>query len=143
MAAQPFVIERLLNAPVEQVWRAISERDQMEKWYFNLADFRPEVGFEFEFTGGTEQNKYLHKCRVTKAEPNKVLAYTWRYEGYDGLSEVTWELFPQGDKTLLRLTHAGLETFPTLGDFARSNFEAGWTYIIGTSLINYLEPKQP
>lgn len=142
MEAQPFVIERILNAPLDRVWRAISERDEMAKWYFDLADFRPEVGFEFEFTGGTEENKYLHKCQVTKAEPNKILAYTWRYEGYDGLSEVIWELFPQGDQTLLRLTHTGLDTFPALGDFARSNFETGWTYIIGTSLINYLEPKE-
>jgi hypothetical protein len=39
----------------------------------------------------------------------------------------------------LRLTHAGLETFPANKDFAKENFVQGWTDFIGNSLKNYLE----
>lgn len=139
---EPFVIERLLNAPVALVWKAISNKEEMKKWYFDLAEFKPEVGFEFSFTGGSEEKSYLHLCKVTVAEEEKKLAYTWRYDEYEGNSEVTFELFAEGDKTRLVLTHTGLETFPKNNkDFARESFEEGWTFIIGKSLPEYLEKQ--
>lgn len=142
MNKEPFVIERTFNAPADAVWQAITDKDQMKEWYFNLASFQPVVGFEFQFTGGSEAESYLHLCRITAVVPGKKLAYTWKYDKYPGESEVTFELFPEGDKTRVKLTHAGLETFPAgKPDFARESFAAGWTEIIGTSLKNYLEKK--
>jgi len=138
MIQQPFVIERTFNAPVEKVWKAITDKDQMKQWYFDLAAFEPEVGFEFQFEGGTEEKKYLHLCKVTEVIPGKKLTYSWRYEGFEGNSFVTFELFPQGDQTKLKLTHAGLETFPANEPaFAKESFAAGWDYIIGTSLSKF------
>ena len=111
----------------------------MKQWYFDLAEFKPEVGFEFRFWGGTEENKYLHICKITEVVTGKKLAHTWTYDGYAGETIVTFELFDEGEgKTRMRLTHAGLETFPPITDFARTNFEQGWTHIIGTSLAGYL-----
>jgi uncharacterized protein YndB with AHSA1/START domain len=107
-----------------------------------LAEFKPEIGFEFQFYGGTEEKSYLHLCKITDVVPNKKLTYSWKYDGFAGESFVTFELFPEGDKTRLRLTHEGLETFPAdVPDLARKNFEQGWTEIIGTSLKEYLEKK--
>ena len=140
MTNEPFVIERTLNAPLEKVWKAITDKDQMKQWYFDLAEFKPVVGFEFEFTAGSKEVSYLHKCRITTVEVNKKLAYTWAYEGYPGNSEVTIELVAEEDKTKLTLTHTGLDTFPAdIKDFARSSFEKGWTYIIGTSIVKFFE----
>jgi uncharacterized protein YndB with AHSA1/START domain len=142
MKNEPFVIERTLNATPERVWKAITDKDQMKQWYFDLAEFKPEVGFEFTFKGGSEEKTYVHLCKVTKAEPGKLLQYSWRYDEYPGNSIVTFELFPEGDKTRLKLTHEGLETFPTDNkDFARSSFEAGWTYIIGKSIVEYFDKQ--
>ena len=140
MKSEPFVIERTLNAPVEKVWKAITDRDQMEKWYFKLAEFKPEVGFEFTFEGGSKEMTYVHLCQITKIEQGKLLQYSWRYQEYPGNSYVTFELFPEGAATRLKLTHEGLESFPQDNkDFARESFSKGWTYIIGTSIKNYLE----
>ena len=140
MKNEPLVLERTFNAPIDKVWKAIADKDNMKQWYFDLAEFRPEVGFEFQFTGGTEEHSYLHLCRITEVVPGRKLTYSWRYEGYAGNSFVTFELFAEGDKTRLKLTHAGLETFPASNpDLRRENFEAGWTQIIGTNLKNYLE----
>ena len=139
MTNEPYVIERVYNAPIDKVWKAITDRDQMEQWYFKLADFKPVVGFEFQFEGGSEEKTYLHKCKVTEVMPGRKIAYSWRYEGYEGNSEVSFELFPEGDKTRLKLTHSGIDTFPKEKDFARASFDAGWTYIIGTSLKEFAE----
>src|SRR5207253_1488269 len=47
--AAAVVIERTYNAPIAAVWQALTDVDQMRQWYFALKEFRPEVGFEFEF----------------------------------------------------------------------------------------------
>jgi uncharacterized protein YndB with AHSA1/START domain len=137
-----FVIERSYNAPRKKVWRAITNKEDMKQWYFDLPEFKPEVGFEFEFTGGKEDGiQYLHRCRITEVVPEKKLTYSWRYEGYEGISYVTFELFDEGDSnTRLKLTHTGLETFPKSNpDLDKKNFAAGWTDIIGNYLKGFVE----
>src|SRR2546425_777904 len=139
---QPVVIERTFNAPIQKVWQAITDKDQMKEWYFDLPVFKPEVGVEFQFSAGKDQKKYLHLCKITEVIPGKKITYSWRYEGYEGASYVAFELFAEGNKTKLKLTHEGLETFPkTNPDLAKENFIQGWTSIIGTSLKNFLEKK--
>jgi uncharacterized protein YndB with AHSA1/START domain len=142
---QSFVIERIYNAPVSKVWTAITDKEEMKQWYFELAAFKPEVGFEFQFYGeGKTGEKFLHLCKIMEVVKNKKLKHSWRYDGYEGNSFVTFELFEEGDKTRLKLTHEGFETFPktAANDFAKENFAAGWTYIIGTSLPGFIE-KSP
>jgi len=133
------VIERTFNAPTGRIWQALTKADQMREWYFDLKEFKPEPGFEFQFVVEHEGNTYDHRCRITEVIPEKKLVYTWRYEGHEGNSLVTFELFPEGDKTRLKLTHEGLDTFPRTPAFARENFVKGWTEIIGSSLKEFLE----
>ncbi len=140
MKNEPFVIERIFDAPAEMIWKALTDKKEMKKWYFDIASFKPEVGFEFTFNGGSENQMYVHLCVVKEAIPNKKLSYAWRYKDYPGISLVTFELIPKGDKTKLKLTHEGLESFPqTSPYFARTSFEKGWTYIITESLQKYLQ----
>ncbi len=143
METSPFVVERILNAPVAKVWKAITDKDEMKQWYFDLAEFKPIVGFEFQFYGeGHKGEKYLHLCKISDVIPGKKLTYSWRYDGYEGNSHVTFELFEEGGKTRLKLTHEGLETFPANNpDFAKESFAKGWTHIIGVSLPGFVETK--
>lgn len=112
----------------------------MQQWYFSLDEFKPVVGFEFTFAGqGHKGEKYIHLCRITEVVPNKKLQYTWRYQDYEGNSTVTFNLFEEGDKTRIRVTHEGLETFPQQNsDFGRESFNGGWTELIRKSLPKYL-----
>jgi uncharacterized protein YndB with AHSA1/START domain len=137
--AEVVVIERTFNAAVTRVWEALTNVDQMRQWYFDLKEFKPEIGFEFEFVVEHEGNTYHHLCKVTQVIPQKKIAYTWRYNGEPGNSLVTFELFPEGNKTRLKLTHTGIETFPKTPAYARKNFEAGWTAIVGSELKQFLE----
>ena len=139
--AEAVVIERTFDAPVTKVWNALTDVDQMRQWYFDLKEFKPEVGFEFEFVVEHEGMTYHHLCRVTEVVPQKKIAYTWRYKDAPGNSLVTIDLFAEGDKTRLKLTHTGIETFPKTPAYARKNFEAGWTQIIGSELKQFVERK--
>lgn len=140
MNHEAIVIERIFHSSPSQIWKALTEKDEMKKWYFELSDFKAEIGFEFQFYGGTPEKQYLHLCKVTEVVPEKKLTYSWRYDGYEGNSFVTFELFPEGNSTRLRLIHTGIESFPADDpNFARKSFEGGWTYIINTSLKEFLE----
>ncbi len=140
MKTEPFVIERTYNASIEKVWEAITDKDQMKQWYFDIENFKPEVGLEFQFEAGEKDKTYLHLCKITQVIVGKKLTYSWRYDGYEGTSFVTFELFEESDKTRLKLTHEGLETFSISNpDFAKENFVAGWTEIIGSLLKEYVE----
>lgn len=144
METTPLIVERTLNAPVKRVWQALTDNSKMKQWYFQLENFEPRVGFEFQFTGqGQKGEQYVHQCRITAVEPEKKLSYTWQYEGFEGISEVSFELFPQGDQTRVTITHTGLETFAQNNpDFAGSSFEKGWNHILGISLKGFLEKEQ-
>jgi uncharacterized protein YndB with AHSA1/START domain len=135
--------EVLLNASVSKVWKAITDKNDMKQWYFDLAEFKPEVGFEFQFEGkGLKGEKYLHLCRITEIIPDKKISYTWRYDGYPGSSLVTFELFDEDGKTRIKLTHEGLDSFDIDNpDFAKENFAAGWNELIGKNLKDYVEKK--
>ena len=139
---EAIILERIFNAPITRVWKALTDVDRMREWYFDLKEFRPQVGFEFEFIVEHQGNSYHHLCRVTDVVPEKKIAYTWRYKDEPGDSLVTFELFPNGNKTRLKLTHAGIETFPKMPAYARKNFEAGWTAIIGSELKQFVEASK-
>lgn len=141
MKATPLIVEEIVEASPEQVWQAITEKDKMKQWYFDLSAFRAEVGFEFSFTGkGSKGEEYIHHCRITQVEPKRKLQYTWAYENLPGSSLVTFELFPEGNKTRVRVTHEGLETFPGGNpDFAVESFTQGWTELITKLLPKFLK----
>ena len=142
METKPLIVERSYNAPIEKVWKAITDKDQMKKWYFELKEFKAEKGFKFQFTGGDDKVQYLHECEVIVADPPNKLSYSWTYPEHNtGYSVVTWELFEEGQgKTRLKLTHTGLDSFPNdQPNFAITSFTEGWNYIIGESLKNFVE----
>lgn len=138
---QDIILTRTFDATIDQVWKAITDREQMGRWYFDLADFKAEVGFQFQFSGGpSPERQYLHLCEVTEVIPEKKLTYSWRYDGYGGISFVTFELTGNGNTTQLKFTHKGINTFPMDNpDLAIGNFIEGWNFIIHTSLKDYVE----
>ena len=144
MPFMPLIIEITCDAPVEKIWKAITDKNEMKQWYFDLANFKAEIGFEFQFYGGpAPERQYLHLCKVTEAVAGKKLTYSWRYDGYPGNSFVTFELFGEGNRTRVKLTHTGLETFPKENpDLDAANFVKGWKDIIGKSLKEYVEQSQ-
>ena len=141
MENKTIVVEQNFPVSASIIWDALTSPEKMKEWYFDLPDFKPELGCEFSFWGGpAEDRQYKHLCKITEVIPKKKIAYTWQYEGYPGLTEVSFELTESSDSTTVKLSHTGLESFPTdVPDFARKNFVEGWTWIIKTSLSEYIK----
>jgi uncharacterized protein YndB with AHSA1/START domain len=130
----------MVDTPITRVWDALTNNEQMKKWYFSLADFKPVVGFEFSFIGKTEEGKeYLHLCKVTDVVAGKKLAYSWRYDGYPGNSVVSFDLSEDGGKTKLRLTHAGLKHLLQVVLILQGKFCPGLDRNTDQSLKGFLE----
>jgi uncharacterized protein YndB with AHSA1/START domain len=67
MSAQPIIVEKIVNAPVSRVWKAITDKSQMKEWYFDIASFEAKPGFEFQFEGGPAPDRiYVHQCKITE-----------------------------------------------------------------------------
>jgi len=124
-------VERTYDAPASMVWRALTDEAQMKQWYFPQLDhFKPEVGSVSHVDVAHEGKVYKHVWRVTEAVPNKKIAYTWAYVDNPGESLLSFELFPEGNKTRVRLTHTGLASFGGRKnpDYASRNFFGGWSH---------------
>jgi len=141
MDSKPIIIEEELKAPIEIVWRALTDRAEISQWFFEVDEFEPEVGFNFSFYDGGEEQKYQHICKVLEVETNKKLSYSWTYPDLDGYSTVTFELLSKNNGvTILKFSHEGIESFPQDNPlFTRQSFLDGWRQIISISLKEYVE----
>jgi uncharacterized protein YndB with AHSA1/START domain len=125
-------LERLLDAPVEKVWRYLTEADLRREWFMGGTDAQP--GSEFELLNdhdnlSDEDVPYPDDYapykgmtwneKVVRFEPPHLLATTFQ-GGKNGI--VTYELTPEGERTRLVLTHSGI----TSGSGAQ-DFGGGWT----------------
>jgi uncharacterized protein YndB with AHSA1/START domain len=129
--------KQVYNAPMEKVWRALTNAEEMRAWYFpQIQDFKPAVGFEFVFAD--DGSPYQKSWRVTHVEDGRVLSHTWDYKSFPGSSLVTFKLFEEDVETRLNLTHIGIGSFPDDPHFARERFESGWETLLGSNLRNHL-----
>jgi len=136
------VLERTIDAPIGQVWEALTDVKVLKKWAPFFSDFKPEVGFETRFMlGASEDRQYLHICRVTEVEDGRKLTYEWRYDGYPGDSYVTFILVSKQNFTSLTIKYKVTEPFPADNpDFSLESFEQGLNYTVG-SLKQFVENK--
>lgn len=140
MSGNPVVKEIIIPVDVRTVWEAITSPSKMKEWYFDVNNFKLELGNEFFFFEPGDARKFRHVCEIQAIIPEREFQHTWTFPDYsDGVSVLTWELSDEGGKTRVRLTHEGLENFAEAGSqFARANFDAGWEEIITQILVNYL-----
>jgi len=134
----PLIKEFNYNVPIGKVWQALTDKDKMKEWYFpQLQQFEPRVGFKFQFDDNSAE--YQKEWIVIKVAEGRTLAHNWAYKGYQGNSEVIFDLFWEEDKTKLRVTQTDLESFPNHPHFKRERFEWGWDNLLGQNLKHLLE----
>ncbi|QIK77861.1 ATPase [Sphingomonas piscis] len=130
-AADTIRLERVLDASVETLWRYLTQAGLRSQWFAGGDDIGGEGPLKLVFDHDklsdgpvpTPEEYAAHRHgvnqeQVLRFEPQKVLAYTFG-EGRNGVA--TFELFPEGGKTRLVLTHSGIQS-PT----GATGFGSGW-----------------
>lgn len=137
----PIVVEQAFDASKEKVWKAITEVDQMTKWFFdNIPDFKAEKGFQTGFLVENEGRKFPHRWTIVEVKAGEKIVYDWSYENYPGRGLVTFELKESKGKAVLTLTNEVLEDFPEdVPEFTRENCKGGWDFFIRQNLKEYME----
>ncbi len=140
---EPIVVEQSFHCSIDQLWKAITEQQQMINWFFeDIPEFSAKVGFETRFRVDTGERQFTHLWKILEVVPNKKIVYDWRYLEYEGSGIVHFELSESASSVMLRVTNKGIESFTAeIAEFSRSSCEAGWSYFLQDSLKNYLEAK--
>ena len=126
-------IERLIDAPIETVFRAWTTRDALEAWYRDRPedvvrvvelDVRDGGRYRIEF-GPEGQAPYVETGTYVEVDPPRRLVMTETLDGPDGTqwsdTTVTVALEAQDGKTHVLLVH---ENFPSTE--RRNDAAGGW-----------------
>jgi uncharacterized protein YndB with AHSA1/START domain len=110
--------ERRLEHPVERVWAALTEPDELAKWLaqakLDLVEGGP-IELRWQNTDEEGNQAVLHGT-ITRLEPPRLLEYEGDIHGL-----LRWELREEGDGTLLTFTNVT----PAPEDFLTKAL-AGW-----------------
>ena len=104
--------ERRLRQPPERVWQALTDLHELRRWHPSPFELDARVGGAVRYLppGGVA----MGEGKVLEYDPPRVLAYTW------GDDELRWEVRPDGDGSVLLLTHTFDDRFKGARD------AAGW-----------------
>ena len=110
--------ERSIRHPIRVVWEALTESEHLARWYMTRARLDAREGGSIDYRSGPAQYHVTGKILVW--QPPRVFEHEWNVEPRKELpkgekSIVRWELTPDGEGTLLRLTHKRLTRQTAIG----------------------------
>jgi uncharacterized protein YndB with AHSA1/START domain len=111
--------ERLYDYTPQELWRALTEPEQIRGWLADVSRFELEPNGEVHLHFGDEPDGSQTTWRVVEVEPERVLECEWHYPGEEP-SIVRFECHPQEQGTLLVLDHRRLSADDAPG------YAAGW-----------------
>jgi uncharacterized protein YndB with AHSA1/START domain len=106
--------EIVIEAPVDVVWRIVTQPAYMERWFGDSAEFDLRPGAQGLLTWGDKATKSPTTARLTieSVDELRYFAFRWNYpdgeQATDGNSLlVEFTLTPEGSNTRLRLVESG------------------------------------
>jgi uncharacterized protein YndB with AHSA1/START domain len=130
MTTRAFVVEREIRvqAPRERIFGLLSSREGFALW-MPVAILQPHVGGSVEFRFVREGGDELVALgEITAYDPPSRIAFSWDFKDdpLDARTEVTIDLLPEGEATLVRLTHIGF-----VDEEEAAKHAEGWEYWLG------------
>lgn len=123
--------EILIDAPVDVVWRVVTEPAEMDRWFSEKADFQLRLG-----GGGTIRmsTRTTYNIKVEAVEPHRRFAFRWVHP--DGAQPdernsmlVEFTFHQEAGGTRLRVVESGFDTVDWSDETTREFFEGhdnGW-----------------
>jgi uncharacterized protein YndB with AHSA1/START domain len=102
---------RFLPHPPSEVWKAITDSDQVNQWYAGKAKIDGRPGGKVEVVVGP----FHWKGKILVWDPPKVFEYEYNQEPSPEMPNgaetlIRWELIPEDDGTKLLFTHSRLKS---------------------------------
>ncbi|MGA8737853.1 MAG: SRPBCC domain-containing protein [Nitrososphaeraceae archaeon] len=126
----------IIDATPEVVFKAITETNELTKWFPDHVILEPNVGGKVRFSFYKEQNKmdrdYIVEGSIIEFIPNKKISYTWQYKDMPEFSEtiVSWKLEElERNKTRVELVHSGF-TGKEQEKVSSKGHDEGWTHFM-------------
>ena len=121
----PLVVERLVAAPPDRVYRYLTEEDRWSRWQGVRAELEARPGGRFALAMG---NGMHARGEFVELEQDRRVVFSWGWVGHPdlppGSSIVEIELLARPEGTLVRLTHRGLP------DTERPVHRTGWEHYL-------------
>ena len=118
-----------LDAPVERVWRAITDPAELARWFGDEAEVDLRPGGDAAMIW---ENHGRYAMRIEEVDPPRRLVWSWVHEPDVAFEEapatrVQWTLTPRDDGgTRLHLLETGFRT-----DLHRGQNDEGWDAELG------------
>jgi uncharacterized protein YndB with AHSA1/START domain len=133
--------EIVIEAPVDVVWRVVTQPAYIEQWFSDSAEFDLRPGAEGLMTWEDKATKSPTTVRLTieSVDELRYFAFRWNYpddeQAVDGNSLlVEFTLSPEGSSTRLRLVESGFNSL-TWSDAEKQRYledhTQGWTVHLG------------
>lgn len=116
--------EQFYAHPPSAVWRALTDPNLLARWWA-AGDIRAVVGHRFDLDMGQWGKQ---PCEVVAVQPERLLCFRFATDTLD--TTVSWELFPEGSGTRLKLTHEGFNLDSPLGRQALEGMKPGWPKVL-------------
>jgi uncharacterized protein YndB with AHSA1/START domain len=116
MAAQRIEREILIDAPVEVVWRVLTEPEHLQAWFSAAAELEPRPGAigQVTFENRATSSRRQVQIQVETVEPPHRFSFRWVHPEGVAADErnsllVEFSLVDEGERTRLRLVEGGFE----------------------------------
>ncbi len=121
-----------IDAPIEEVWRALTTPELIEQWFFGVdTETNWKVGSSLIHRGEYRGKPYEDKGEIVRFEPPKLLVHT-HWSDLSGLpdspehyQEVTWALDGLDGKTDLSITERNIPS-----EQAKAVSDESWTMVL-------------
>lgn len=128
-----------IKAPVDVVWKALTDAQELMRWFPLNAKVKPGAGGSVWISWG---QPFEGESSIEIWEPNRRLKTAWPFTGAPGGGmtqpvTVDYHLESRGGSTVLRLVHSGFGVGPTW-DNEYDGVTRGWAFEL-RGLRHYLE----
>lgn len=108
------LVRTVIDVGVEEVYASLLDPAQVDKWARGTAVIEPALGGRYDF--GWDHGP----DRITELDPDKALAYSWRYPDH-AETLVRWSLRGSRGSTYVTLIHSGFAD-----DALAETYRQGW-----------------
>lgn len=121
-----------VKASAAEIWRALTDSDELENWWSDDMSLEPKVGGKFsEPWEDDKRNKHLASGKVLGVKNQKEITFTWTEQEWpkEAKTECTIKIDDKGQGRVITIKHSGWETLPA--DMQKQqikDFKVGWNY---------------